>query len=90
MDVLIEKAPYLGSVLFVVLIFIRAWSKDADRREKFDLARMKELERIGSNCHEHTKQLNERTNKAIDNASRIIENNTKIIGAIEKRMNGVR
>lgn len=94
-ELLVEKAPYLASVIFIVLIFVRAWSKEAERREveaerrdEFDLARIKELERIGQACHEHTKELNEKTNVAFANAARIIEDNTKIIGAIERRLNG--
>ena len=88
METLIEKAPYIASILLVVLIFVRAWAKDSDRRERFDAKSMAQLERIGVNCHNHTKELNDRAVKAIDNASRIIENNTKIIGAVERRMNG--
>lgn len=88
MEALVEKAPYLAAVIAVVSIFVTAWMKESKRRDAFDLARMAELERIGQTCHEHTKELNEKTNRSIDNASRIIETNTKIIGAIERRMNG--
>jgi hypothetical protein len=95
LETLAQKAPYLAAVVFVVWTFVRAWQKEAtrreheeDRRNKFDLARMKELERIGVACHEHTRELNERTTQAINNAARVIEANTKIIGAVEERLNG--
>lgn len=88
METLIEKTPYIAAIVFVVLVFVRSWAKDAERRERYDTARMEQLERIGENCHTHTKDLNDRAVKAIDNASRIIEDNTKIIGAVERRMNG--
>ena len=102
MEALIEKAPYLGAVILMAWIFIRDRSKESarrdlenERRDKFDLARMAELERIGKACHIHTAQLNERSNDAIDKNTRIIElnidMNAKVIstlGAIERRMNG--
>ena len=95
METLIEEAPYLGAVVIVVGMFVGAWWKqqrlqahESKRRDEFDLARMVELERIGSACHDHTRELNQRSNTAIDNASRVIEANTKIIGAVERRMNG--
>ena len=88
MEALIEKAPFLASLVMIVIIFTMSYTRESRRRDAFEIARMKELERIGSACHAHTKELNERAVSAIGNCSRIIENNTKIIGAIERRMNG--
>ena len=88
MDVLIEKAPYIAAIVLVIVVFLAYLGKEGKRRDAFDIARMKELERIGQACHEHTRELNERFAKAMDNSARIIEVNTKIIGAIERRMNG--
>ena len=90
MDQLIEKAPYLAAVILTMLIFVTAYAKESKRRDTFEIARLAELEKIGEACHAHTKELNERTNATIENNSRIIEANTKIIGAIERRMNGGR
>ena len=87
-ETLVQKAPYVAALVFVVVAFLRHQSKESTRRDEFDIARMMELERIGQTCHAHTKELNDRAVSAIDNSSRIIENNTKIIGAIERRMNG--
>ena len=87
-EMFIQKAPYVAALVFVVVAFLRHQAKESTRRDEFDIARMMELERIGKVCHAHTKELNDRAVTAIDNSSRIIENNTKIIGAIERRMNG--
>jgi hypothetical protein len=87
-EALVQKAPYVAALVFVVIMFLRHQAKESARRDEFDLARMMELERIGQTCHDHTKELNDRAVAAIDNSSRVIEDNTKIIGAIERRMNG--
>ena len=54
-ETFVEKAPYLASVLLVVIVFVRAWAKQEAAREReskrldeFDLARVKELERIAA------------------------------------------
>ncbi len=106
MDQLIEKAPYLGAVILVVWIFVTAWAKNTkrqdeawERRDKFDLARMAELERIGLGCHNHSSEREERFiktmtereeryAKTVENNNRIIESNIKLLGAMERRMNG--
>ncbi len=88
MDELLEKAPYIGALVLVVLIFVRDRHSADKRRDEVEGQRWAEAERLSNQCHAHTKELNERTSVAIDNAARIIEANTKIIGAIERRMNG--
>lgn len=90
MEALIEKAPYIAAMLILVLGFLGFLTREAKRRDSFELARSSEYERLSTACHEHTKELNEKAIGAIDNSSRIIEANTKIIGAIERRMNGGR
>ena len=102
MEALIEKAPQLAAVLMGVGLVLAAWWKiaklqieEAKRRDAFDLARMAELERIGIGCHEHTNQLYERFAATLEHALSVISDNTtiikeniKILGGLEKRMNG--
>jgi len=74
---------------------LKIWQEEQEKQRAFDIKRMAELERIGTNCHLHTTELREeqtrqsdRTNKIIEKALSVIESNAKIIGAIERRLNG--
>ncbi len=102
MDAIIDKLPYIGAFLMLVLIFLAAWQKECKRsddsevsRQQFDIARMKELERIGAACHAHTKELNERVCTALDKnqvaydrVSTAIGANVEALRAFERRLNG--
>jgi hypothetical protein len=85
---LVQTVPSATAVVITVILFLRFLEAESTRDDHIADLHIKQLERIGDSCHAHTNDLNLRTIKAIDRAANIIEDNTKIICIMEKRLNG--
>lgn len=88
LEQLISRAPETAAIVIVVLLFLRHLKTDKKTREAAEQLRTNEWIRIADNCHDHTKELNERASSAIDAASGAIQENTKALGAIGVQMQG--
>lgn len=85
---LLQTAPSAIAVVATVVLFLRFLNAESVRDNHIADLRIKDLERIGLNCHDHTKELNDKAIKSIEHAARAIEDNTKIICVMERRLNG--
>lgn len=86
--ILIQTVPSAAAVIITVILFLKFLERENKRHDHTRTETIQQLENIGKSFHNHTDELAKRTACAIDRSASVIEDNTKIISVIERRMNG--